>query len=61
MTYARALKELRAKVAERDCDWLAFGKAGIEQWDGGPDAIRDYRLGIRAGRSIAAAIRALKD
>lgn len=50
-----------ARAAERDCDWTAFGKAGIEEWDGGPDGVRDYRLGIRAGRAIAAAIRALRE
>lgn len=53
-----ALEEA-ARVAERDVDWACFGKKGIEQWDGGPDAVRDYRLGIVAGRSIAATIRAL--
>ncbi|WP_374290134.1 hypothetical protein [Paenirhodobacter enshiensis] len=52
-------REAAAQIAERDCDWSAFGKAGIPEWDGGPDGIRDYRLGIRVGRAIAAAIRAL--
>lgn len=53
----RAGREAAARVAEMDCDWVGFGKAGLEQWDGGPDVVRDYRLGIRAGRAIAAAIR----
>ena len=48
-----------AEVAGRDVDWVRFGTSAIEQWDGGPDAVRDYRLGIAAGRAIAAAIRAL--
>lgn len=52
-----AERERCAKVAERDVDWAAFGKRDIEQWDGGPDAVRDYRIGIAAGRAIAAAIR----
>jgi hypothetical protein len=46
-----------AKVAELDVDWVNFGKRDIPQWDGGPDAVRDYRLGIVAGRAIATAIR----
>lgn len=52
-------REAAAQIAERDCDWSAFGKSGIPEWDGGPDGIRDYRLGIRVGRAIAAAIRSL--
>ena len=48
-----------AEVAGRDVDWVRFGTGAIEQWDGGPDAVRDYRLGIAAGRAIAVAIRAL--
>jgi hypothetical protein len=52
--------EEAAKVAERDVDWSLFGKRDIPQWDGGPDGIRDYRIGIAAGRAIAAEIRALK-
>ena len=48
-----------AETAALDVDWAAFGKRDIEQWDGGPDAVRDYRLGIAAGRSISTAIRAL--
>ena len=60
-TISNAALEDAARAAERDCDWTAFGKAGIEEWDGGPDGVRDYRLGIRAGRAIAAAIRALKE
>ena len=59
-TISNAAFEDAARAAERDCDWTAFGKAGIEEWDGGPDGVRDYRLGIRAGRAIAAAIRAMK-
>jgi hypothetical protein len=55
-----AALEEAAKVAERDVDWAGFGKRDIEQWDGGPDAVRDYRLGIVAARSVAASIRALK-
>ena len=51
--------ELCAETAALDVDWASFGKREIEQWDGGPDAVRDYRLGIAAGRSIATAIRAL--
>ncbi|MGF6157824.1 hypothetical protein M2267_003083 [Ensifer sp. KUDG1] len=47
-----------AGIAELDADWSAFGKKDIEPWDTGPDAVRDYRLGIVAGRAIAAAIRA---
>ncbi len=47
-----------AAIAELDADWSAFGKRDIEPWDTGPDAVRDYRLGIVAGRAIAAAIRA---
>lgn len=47
-----------AGIAELDADWSAFGKKNIEPWDTGPDAVRDYRLGIVAGRAIAAAIRA---
>ena len=53
------LIEQCAEVAGRDVDWVRFGTGAIEQWDGGPDAVRDYRLGIAAGRAIAAAIRAL--
>ena len=49
--------ERAAKVAERDVDWSAFGKRDVGQWDGGPDSLRDYRLGIVSGRAIAAAIR----
>jgi len=48
-----------AKVAERDADWSAFGKAGFEPWENGPDSVRDYRIGISSGRAIAASIRAL--
>lgn len=48
-----------AETAALDVDWTSFGKREIEQWDGGPDAVRDYRLGIAAGRSISTAIRAL--
>jgi len=57
---ARAIlseRERCAKVAERDADWSKFGKGGVYQWEDGPDGHRDYRLGIAAGRSIAAAIR----
>jgi len=46
-----------AVIAESDVDWSNFGKANIEQWDGGKDEVRDYRLGIATGRTIAAAIR----
>ena len=53
------LIEQCAEVAGRDVDWVRFGTGAIEQWDGGPDAVRDYRLGIAAGRAIAVAIRAL--
>ena len=60
-TISNAAFEDAARAAERDCDWTAFGKAGIEEWDGGPDSVRDYRLGIRVGRAIAAAIRALRE
>ncbi len=56
---AAAVREAAAKVAERDVDWTTFSKRGLEQWDSGPDAGRDYRLGIRIGTVIAAAIRAL--
>lgn len=52
-----AERERCASLAERDVDWSAFGKNAIEQWDGGPDAVRDYRIGIATGRTIAAAIR----
>jgi len=57
---ARAIlaeRERCAKVAERDADWSKFGKRDVFQWEDGPDGARDYRLGIAAGRSIAAAIR----
>lgn len=47
-----------AGIAELDADWSAFGKKDIEPWDTGPDAVRDYSLGIVAGRAIASAIRA---
>jgi hypothetical protein len=54
--------ERAAQVAERDVDWSRFGKGEIhEAWEGGPDAARDYRIGIVAGRAIAAAIRNTKD
>ena len=54
-----ALEEA-AKVAERDADWTRFGKQEVvQQFEGGYDSIREYRLGIIAGRAIAAAIRAL--
>lgn len=56
-----AVLEEAAEVAERDADWSAFGRGNIEQWQGGPDGARDYRLGIAAGRAIAAAIRKLKE
>lgn len=46
-----------AKVAERDVHWTRFGQADLDPWEGGADGYRDYRLGIIAGRSIAAAIR----
>lgn len=55
----RAALERAAVVAEGDADWSAFGKTNIEPWDTGPDAIRDYRLGIATGRAIAARIRSL--
>ncbi|HEV7319443.1 MAG TPA: hypothetical protein VGO04_12645 [Ensifer sp.] len=54
---AGAFREAAA-VAELDADWSAFGKKNLEPWDTGPDTVRDYRLGIVAGRAIAAAIRA---
>ncbi|MQB09577.1 hypothetical protein DXT96_06870 [Agrobacterium sp. ICMP 6402] len=56
---AKALEEA-AKVSERDVDWSAFGKRDIQPWENGDDSVRDYRLGIAAGRAIAAAIRALQ-
>lgn len=46
-----------AGVAASDVDWTTFSKRDIEQWDGGPDTGRDYRLGIRVGSVIATAIR----
>ena len=48
-----------AQIAERDVDWTCFGKRDIENWpwEGGRDGVRDYRLGLIAARSIAAAIR----
>lgn len=52
-------KEAAAQIAELDCDWSAFGKSSLPEWDGGPDGVRDYRIGIATGRAIAAAIRAL--
>ncbi|MFD1944691.1 hypothetical protein [Paradevosia shaoguanensis] len=52
-----AERERCAKVAERDADWSKFGERDVSQWEDGPDGARDYRLGIAAGRSIAAAIR----
>lgn len=55
----RSAFEEAAKVAERDVDWTVFGKRDLEQWEGGPDSHRDYRLGVRVGRAIAAAIRAI--
>lgn len=55
----KAALEDAAQIAERDVDWTNFGKQNIEQWDGGPDEIRDYRLGINTGRVIASTIRAL--
>lgn len=54
----KALEEA-ARLAERDVDWSSFGKRGLQPWEGGVDDVRDYRLGIVAGRAIAAAIRAL--
>lgn len=60
-TERNAVLEEAAGVCERDVDWPAFGKVGIEQWDGGPDAVRDYRIGIVSARAIAASIRALKE
>lgn len=51
-------REEAAKIAERDVDWTRFGKGEVhEPWENGPDDARDYRVGIVAGRSIAAAIR----
>lgn len=55
----RAALEEAARIAELDADWSRFGKGDIEPWGNGPDGVRDYRLGIVTGRSIAAAIRAL--
>lgn len=52
-------RESAAQIAELDCDWSAFGKSSLPEWDGGPDGVRDYRIGIATGRAIAAAIRAL--
>ena len=52
-------KEAAAQIAELDCDWSAFGKSSLPEWDGGPDGVRDYRIGIATGRAIAAAIRAI--
>lgn len=46
-----------AEIASRDADWSRFGKREVhEPWEGGPDDARDYRIGIVAGRAIAAAI-----
>lgn len=46
-----------AEIASRDADWSRFGKKEVhEPWEGGPDGARDYRIGIVAGRAIAAAI-----
>ncbi len=50
---------MAARVAERDADWSKFGKGSVQPWENGPDDARDYRIGIAAARSIAAAIRAL--
>ena len=57
-----AALEEAAKLAARDADWTLFGKRDFEheQWDGGRDAVRDYRVGIQTGQTIAAAIRAIK-
>lgn len=56
----QAAIEEAARVAERDVDWTGFAARRIdEQWEMGPDGARDYRVGIAAGRAIAAAIRAL--
>jgi hypothetical protein len=52
-----AQRERDAGIAERDVDWTRFGKTHLPQWENGADDIRDYRLGIAAGRAIAAAIR----
>ena len=54
--------EKAAGIAEQDTDWTGFRKQGFDQhqWEGGPDGIRDYRLGIATGATIAAAIRSLK-
>lgn len=53
-----AERERAARIAERDVDWTRFGKGEVhEPWENGPDDARDYRAGIIAGRSIAAAIR----
>lgn len=46
-----------AEIASLDADWSRFGKREVhEPWEGGPDDARDYRIGIVAGRAIAAAI-----
>ena len=50
-----------AEVAALDADWTRFGKPATEPFENGPDEIREYRLGITTGRSIAAAIRAHAD
>lgn len=52
-----AEREACALVAERDTDWTAFGNQNVQPWENGFDSIRDYRLGISTGRTIAAAIR----
>ncbi|MBT0778028.1 hypothetical protein [Paracoccus sp. pheM1] len=53
-------RDAAASIAESDTDWSAFRKANIEPWDTGPDAIRDYRLGIATGGVIAAQIRRME-
>ena len=53
-------RDAAASIAESDTDWSAFRRDDIEPWDTGPDAIRDYRLGIATGGVIAAQIRRLE-
>lgn len=59
MSWNEAIEQA-AKIAEIDADWTAFGKPKTFQFKDGPDAVREYRLGLVAGRAIAAQIRRLK-
>jgi hypothetical protein len=58
-TWNEALEQA-AVLAESDVDWTRFGKPETYQFEDGPDSIREYRIGIAAGRAIAVNIRRMK-